>query len=134
MIDSNADGEVVAPNPAVIEQNTSGVVGVLAEALAQHAYDITEVHQRMCVCGEKVDDMSQHLASVVAALANIAVIEVPTDITPEPEDNTWFRVRGFDYYGGTDEDMPIDQIEAQAADILAIARYRRAAAGGNVNG
>lgn len=81
--------EVVAPDPAVIEQNTSGVVGVLAEALAQHDGGLLRKDgDWQCFCGtvEAVSTfpgaLARHQASVVAALPNIAVV-----ILPEPDTN-----------------------------------------------
>ena len=88
--------EVVASGPAVIEQNTSGVVGVLAEALAQHQWrrqdHCTIAYRAYCHCGWTQDVAgshktelamhSAHVASVVAALPNIAVV-----ILPEPDTN-----------------------------------------------
>ena len=66
--------EVVAPDPAVIEQNTSSVVGVLAEALAQH---VPNMRGECDACAEPVHRpgaLARHQASVVAALPNIAIV------------------------------------------------------------
>lgn len=72
--------EVVAPGPAVIEQNTSGVVGVLAEALDIHRYNIGGscngcdwVATDESASGFR-DQHTDHQASVVAALPNIAIV------------------------------------------------------------
>lgn len=69
--------KVVAPGPAVIEQNTSGVVGVLAEALAQH--QLRRFGYCTCPWSAGVDtdweaEHVAHVASVVAALPNIAIV------------------------------------------------------------
>lgn len=76
--------KVVAPGPAVIEQNTSGVVGVLAEALAQHRGGTNHSGDWECSCGKEGPEKSHdaHVASVVAALPNIAVV-----ILPKPDTN-----------------------------------------------
>lgn len=65
------------------------VVGVLAEALAQHRGGTGHSGDWECSCGvegpERTHDL--HVASVVAALPNIAVVSLP-----EPafqEDGTW---------------------------------------------
>ena len=84
----NDSNEVVAADAKVIEQNTSGVVGVLAEALAKHdgqdengnVYD--DFYD--CSCGDWHSDIRSyderkaahlvHVASVIAALPNIAIV------------------------------------------------------------
>ena len=63
------------------------VVGVLAEALAPHRWRSLEW---CCKCGDttvSVEEWPAHVASVVAALPNIAIVKLP-----EPafqEDGTW---------------------------------------------
>jgi hypothetical protein len=93
--------EVVAPGPAVIEQNTSGVVGVLAEALAQHqwrgsflgckcGWNWSEPLTHGCGEDERIGHAHrEHVASVVAALPNIAI--VPT-IRGDWAPGRWWRV------------------------------------------
>lgn len=83
--------EVVAPDPAVIEQNASGVVGVLAEALAQHRGGTNHSGDWECSCGKEGPEKSHdaHVASVVAALPNIAI--VPT-IRGDWAPGRWWRV------------------------------------------
>jgi hypothetical protein len=70
--------EVVAPVPAVIEQNNSGVVWVLAETLARHslngAYCLGCDWQMPGMLSSWEDQHSLHVASVVAALPNIAIV------------------------------------------------------------
>lgn len=79
MSDSSVGGDVVAPDPAVIEQNTSGVVGVLAEALAQH--QLRRFGYCTCPWSAGVDtdweaEHVAHVASVVAALPNIRIVDL----------------------------------------------------------
>lgn len=61
---------------------TAGVVGVLAEALAQHqvvSFRSGDPWKVTCACRFEgdVDTHSAHVASVVAALPNIAVVSLP---------------------------------------------------------
>ena len=70
--------EVVAPGPAVIEQNTSGVVGVLAEALAP-------------IVGVAA---ANECASVVAALPNIATVMLPESHPPSDLFQDWWTDDG----------------------------------------
>lgn len=92
--------EVVAPGPAVIEQNTSGVVGVLAEALAQHRGGTNHSGDWECSCGKEGPEKSHdaHVASVVTALPNIAVV-----MLPEP---TVREYGGFSWGADEDDENP----------------------------
>lgn len=101
--------EVVAPGPAVIEQNTSGVVGVLAEALAQHqvvSFRSGDPWRVTCACRFEgdVDTHSAHVASVVAALPNIAVVMLPEPTVREHGGFSW----------GADEDGENPTVTATA--------------------
>lgn len=58
----------------------SSVVGVLAEALAQHGVKARSGRHGVlvhCSCGVASEDHAAHVASVVAALPNIAVVSLP---------------------------------------------------------
>lgn len=75
------------------------VVGVLAEALAEHAFPTFDIERGCwdCPCGEPVPRSSngweKHVASVVAALPNIAIVEhVAPTIRGDWAPGRWWRV------------------------------------------
>lgn len=126
---------------------SAGVVGVLAEALAEHRWRSLEW---CCKCGDtavSVQEWPAHVASVVAALPNIAVVELPgSDSHGRWRSERWgVRDDGWLKWSvGTDADgilfasarrgegKPMNmaaEFEAFAAALLAAARAARAAGG-----
>lgn len=131
----------------------SSVVGVLAEALAQHQHGASvpsslraECDKHLaCTCGwvssrckrmSARDEHREHVASVVAALPNIAIVP----LSPPNDDGEW--VLGKRHVIAPSEDAPEwindsqaamnylpHQAESLAAALLAGARAARAAGG-----
>lgn len=111
---------------------TAGVVGVLAEALAQHQLARLLYDEGRCACGywfDVADDPHsdrikrmhrEHVASVVAALPNIAIVPVVDGPTGFRVDAENFIVDSDSY----DTVCHVDVAEKYAGLLIAAARGR----------